>query len=133
MWRDVRPLNNEELSCFENEFSFRIHPSFRDFILTHNAGSPSGAAFHTTKRQRKVCWLLDFSDTKGPKGAWAINQRLRSRIGTNRIVIGRDHDLNYILLEKESPTSQKIVVWAHTTMDFEDCAVDLSAFIRLIS
>lgn len=135
MWRNTCPLEDSALKQFENHFSFQIEPVLRQFLLTHNGGSPNGAEFPTEKKIRKLCWLFDFSNRNDQDGAWCVNEHLRRWLGPERIAIGRDHDMNYIIVERDRSDRrrQRITVWIGVTMEFECCAVDIHTFTRIVS
>lgn len=131
MWRGIKPLHKLLLKDFETAFQFNITPVFREFLLEHNGGMPTSGIFPTVVKERKIAKLLDFSDRYSTAGAWAINRRLRSQIGDKRIIIGKDSLGNFICLERYYKR-QSIVLWNHLTGEFEESAVDIPAFLRII-
>ena len=131
MWRNIIALEDRKIAEFERKFQFRIHLVFREFLLTHNGGSPTPGTFPTAKMTRKMKYFLDFSDEDSDYGAFEINYRLRDKIGPKRIIVGIDHADNFICLER-SYSRQYIVVWSHVTGEFERCLLDLPMFIRQI-
>lgn len=132
VWRNRRPILSAQLSGFETKFGFRICGPMRTFLLENNAGFPTPGLFPTTVRERKLSFLLDFSNTSHPDGAWAINARLRNQIGPKRIIIGRDTLGNYVCIEREHK-QQRIVLWNHVTNDFELCLWDIPMFLRYVA
>lgn len=131
MWRFVIPIKSQTLSDFENHFDFRFNETLRGFILDHNGGSPEAGVFHTTVRVRRIGRLLDFSDKSTPDGAWSFNERLRDKLTDKRIIIGIDAKNNFVCVERHYK-HQKIVVWSHVSGEFEDCLLDIPAFLRAI-
>lgn len=131
-WRNITVIHSFVLTEFERKFNFTIHKDFRAFLLEHNGGIPSPGIFPTTVRERKIARLLDFSDKFSSNGAWEINKRLREQIGPKRIVVGIDSTGNFICLERYYKR-QQIVVWSHISGDFEECLLDIPAFLRTIS
>lgn len=129
MWRNITPLEERAMSEFEQKFRFRIDPALRQFIIDHNGGIPSPGTFLTTARERRFEQLLDFSDTLTGRGAWAINERLRYKIGEKRIIIGTDANSNFICLERDYKT-QYIVVWNHFSNSFERCIADIPVLLQ---
>lgn len=131
MWRNTIPMESGELTEFENHFRFRIHPALREYLLQVNGGYPSPGTFRTEVRERRLIRLLDFRDKTSKDGAFAINNRLRSQIGSHRIVIGEEATGNFVCLERDG-TKQYIVVWSHITGAFERSLLDIPAFLRII-
>lgn len=131
MWRNKKPLEDATLAEFEKKFKFRIDKDLRGFLLLHNAGSPTPGTFPTSARERKLETFLDFSDKNSSHGAWAINKRLRDKIGEKRIIIGKDNTGNFICLERRY-VNQNVVVWSHINNEFEASLIDIPAFLRRI-
>lgn len=129
MWRNVSEISNTQMNLFESQFSFRINPPLRDFLLCHNGGSPSPGIFPTTVRNREIAYLLDIADAKSEKGAWAVNRHVRRLITPKRLVIGVDTLGNYVCIEREHK-QQQIVLWNHVTNAFEACLWDIPLFLQ---
>lgn len=132
MWRSIKPLTSLQLRQFETTFQFNIQQDMREFLLTHNAGIPSSAIFPTKSKEWNMVRLLDFSDSHSTKGAWAINKRLKDKVGDKRIIIGIDRIGNYICLERHY-RHQDVVVWVHHTEQFEPSLLDIPTLLRCIS
>lgn len=129
MWRNTIPCESAALTAFEKKFKFTIQSPFREYLLEHNFGISSPGTIPTAVRERRLAQLLDFRDQHNPKGAWAINSRLRDRIGPKRIVIGTDTSGNFVCLERDYQ-DQYIVVWSHISNNFERSLLDIPALIR---
>ena len=129
MWRGIIPLSNASLKEFENTFHFNIDTSLREYLLEHNGGIPTFGTFPTAGKERKIARILDFSDRDLADGAWAVNRRLRNRIGEKRIIIGTDSLGNFVCLERDY-RRQYIVLWNHLTDGFEESLWDIPAFLR---
>lgn len=126
------PVEEKTVSDFENTYHFRIDPVLRQFIIDHNNGIPSPGTFLTTVRERKLERLLDFDDTATEQGAWAINKRLREKIGEKRIIIGIDANSNFVCVERNYK-QQYIVVWNHITGKYERCVAAIPVLIRVLA
>lgn len=131
MWRTTVPIEDRTLSQFEKHFHFRIQEDLRGFILDHNGGFTTPCVFPTNVKSRKFIQMLDFSPSN-PDGAWAVNERVRERIGEKRIVIGLDQKKNFVCVERNYK-QQQIVVWSHVSGDFEPCLLDIPAFLRALN
>lgn len=132
MWRNIIRLEEPMLTKFENKFKFNFQEDLRGFILDHNGGTRTPAPFPTAERERKLTRLLDFSNPESSTGAWTLNQRLSSQLGDKRIIIGADQKGNFICVQRHLK-QQSIVLWSHVSGDFEDCLLDIPAFLRAIS
>lgn len=131
MWRGVRPIESAVIREFESHFHFRIQPHIRQYICDNNAGIPSPGCFPTIVRERKMERLLDFDNRTAANSAWAVNSRLRNKIGSKRIIIGTDISGNFICIERNYK-EQYIVVWSHVSGQFERCLLDIPGFLRTI-
>ena len=132
MWRDIIPVSNTEIASFEQQFQFRIRSPFREFLIDHNNGIPSGGTIITQRRERKLAQFLDFSDSIPANSASAINKRLREQIGPKRIVVGRDRSGNLVCLERDYQ-EQYIVVWSHITGEFERSLQEMPTLLNAIN
>ncbi len=132
MWITTKPISPPEIKEFEQEFHFRLHTDFFNFLQDHNAGTPLDGSFPTTAKERKLKRLLDFQNRTSFDEAWMVNERLRKQIGEKRIIIGTDAIGNFVCLERNH-RAQAIVVWNHLTGDFERCLLDIPGFLRAIS
>ena len=131
MWLDSIPVAAEGLRSFEEAFRFKIDSDFKQYLAERNGGMPMDGRFPTAVKERKLAQLLDFTDMRSNNGAWAVNKRMRKRIGVKRIVIGIDPANNYICLERNY-REQFVVVYNLWSCDFERSLLDLSAFMRAI-
>lgn len=128
-WHNVSPLSDDQLSAFERKFRFTIQADLRSYLLEHNNGKKLPDPFPTAGRAYQFAYFLDFSGPESPGGAWEINTRLRKRIGTKRIILGKDAGENWICLERNHK-EQYIVVWSHITGNFERCLWDIPTFLQ---
>ena len=129
MWRNTYPLTSVQLKNFETAFAFNITLVFRDFLMEHNGGVPTPGTFPTSGSNRRIQRFLNFYENISPSGAWAINRRLREKIGPKRIIFGVDSLGNFLCLER-SYKRQFVVLWNHLTGEFEPCLWDIPAFLR---
>ena len=132
VWLNPTPVSEEAMRNFELHFRFRINKNLRLFLMDHNGASCYPGSFPTEKTTRNLATLLDFSDETAPKGAWAVNKKLRNFLGPNRIIIGQDQKCNHVCIEKDR-NRQKIVVWSHISNQFEECLLDIPGFIRIMN
>ena len=138
MWKDIKPISEQTLREFEEHFHFNINTDLKQFLQEHNAGCCIGPSFPvvladgTTVKHIQLDRFFDFSEKNDPKGAWAVNKRVRKQIGNKRIVIGRDRKNNLVCLERDY-SHQYIVVWFHVTMTFQRCILDKAGFMKAIS
>lgn len=131
MWRNTNPISSAQMRSFEQFFSFRINEPLREFLLTHNAGSPIPGEFNTNIRSRRLERLLDISDETSPIGAWAINRRLRKLIGPKRVILGIDDKGNYLCVSRERK-QQHFEIWNHVSDQFEESAWEIPQFLSYV-
>lgn len=117
-WVDTDPLFSlDPILSFERQFRITFPTTLELFLLQVNGGSPVGGLIPTPEGPRSLQSMLDFGKKDNPRGAWALNSRINTKLGAQRVAIGMV-DAGDLLCVRREGRDRFLEILDRKTFDF---------------